>query len=87
MKSSILFIVFILSYPIFSNSLDVFKGLRGLSKIIGGHEATQVYPYMVSVQVYNPIVIFGFTIPNYSHICGGSILSTNYILTAGMQII
>lgn len=60
-------------------------------KIIGGDSVSynnsvdNPYPYLVSVQAYNPLTIFTSSpIYNYSHICGGTVLSATKILTAGL---
>lgn len=61
------------------------------TKIIGGdfvwHNNTNQnpYPYLVSVQAYNPLKfpLFSNPIYNYSHICGGTVLNADHILTGG----
>lgn len=65
------------------------------SRITGGHfvfgsSGGNPYPYLVSVQAYNPLtypnLIGGPAKPayNYSHVCGGTVLNKNHILTAGL---
>lgn len=52
------------------------------SRIIGGEEAPRSYPYQISLQVKRPVSAFlplGYT---YKHICGGSIVAENCVLTA-----
>lgn len=55
-----------------------------LSKIIGGDVVRTNYPYMISVQISNLVQFLGIRYHSYIHNCGGSILTPNYILTAGM---
>lgn len=60
-------------------------------KIIGGDLVSynntndNPYPYLVSVQAYNPLTLLFSSSPiyNYSHICGGTVLNANHILTGG----
>lgn len=54
----------------------------GQTRIVGGKKATKSYPYQVSLET--PSIIFGDTVYSWSHICGGSIISTQHILSAGL---
>lgn len=76
MKSIILlsfFVVTVLSLP--SKSIDDGEGKQG--RIVSGENASpHQAPYMVSVQAFRS------ALNAYSHTCGGSILSSNFILTA-----
>lgn len=56
------------------------------TKIIGGDVARSAYPFMVSIQISMTTDFLGFKNTKKYHSCGGSIISTNYILTAGKQV-
>lgn len=62
---------------LFSSVALAFAGIVKDPKIVGGEDAVEgAAPYMVSVQAFRA------SIADYRHTCGGSILSTLWILTA-----
>lgn len=51
---------------------------HGGARIVGGGNATKPYPYQVSLQSPKK-----HTTDQYDHFCGGSIITTRHVLTAG----
>lgn len=65
---------------------------NGNPRIVGGQTSPVHYPYMISLQMSSSRgggggFPFFFQQPrsNYSHFCGGSIYSENYIITAARE--
>lgn len=90
MKYLIVVMSFVINSLFSTNSLVITetvaeKGNHSqLSKIIGGDVVSKNFPYMVSVQISSLVHFLGIRYHSHVHNCGGSILSPNYILTAGM---
>lgn len=62
-----------------SPKIEVDKRRSG-TKIVGGEKSPVHYPYQLSLQIFTPgFWLFG---RNTTHICGGSILSESFFLTA-----
>lgn len=57
--------------------------LAGGARIVGGTNATKPYPYQVSLQTLLVYQTPNGKIKQFSHVCGGSIITKRHILTAG----
>lgn len=63
--------------------------ISGDGRIVGGETAPRSYPYQISLQVLIPIYIAFFPTgrKEYTHNCGGSIVSENCVLTAAHCVV
>jgi hypothetical protein len=66
---------------------------NGNPRIVGGETSPQHYPYMISLQMESRGGGGGFPFffqqprSNWSHFCGGSVYSENFIITAARELI
>lgn len=73
-----------LSFSIFNFPLGFY------ARIVGGENAPRSYPYQISLQLKpNETImeLFGLNSSDYFHICGGSIVSENCVVTAAHCVI